>query len=119
MKIKLALAAIALLSIGTVVAEEQTENGQQSQTEQPANPDVGFGGGMNIGLGGSAGSASSLSGGLGSPVGTPPADQSFGGGTPTQSAGSGPLATPPAGGAGGAGGAGAMGGTGGVPSLFP
>lgn len=109
MKNKLAVitAALALLYIGSATAAEQPENKQPAPTAEqsaPINPDIGFGGGMNIGTGGGAGSPVSLTGAPGSPVSNSGgASQTFGGGLP----GTGPLATPPAAGAGGAG---AMGG---------
>lgn len=104
MKNKLALAACTLLSIGSAIAADQSENNRPaSPAEQaaPANPDIGFGGGMNIGPGGGFGSASSLGGGLGSPVsGGIPASQTFGGGSTIQQAPTSPFITPAAGAAG-------------------
>lgn len=120
MKNKLALAACTLLSIGSAIAADQSENNRPaSPAEQaaPANPDIGFGGGMNIGAGGGFGSASSLGGGLGSPVsGGVPASQTFGGGSTIQQSPNSPLATPAA--AGAAGGAAAGGAAGGAAGLF-
>lgn len=105
MKNKLALAACALLTIGSAMAAETPDNNPPTQSTPS---DMGFGGGLSLSQGG--GSASGLGGGFGSPasssgVGT----QSFGGGF-TAGAGSGPLSPPAAGG-------GAMGGGGG-PQLF-
>lgn len=80
MKNKLALAACALLSIGSVMAADQPANNPPNAApQQPSAPaDLGFAGGLNLGQGG-GGSANSLSGSFGSPVsGSAPASQGFG-----------------------------------------
>lgn len=104
-------AALALLYIGSATAAEQPENKQPAPTAEqsaPVNPDIGFGGGMNIGAGGGAGSPVSLTGSPGSPAGNSGSGtQTFGGGLP----GTSPLSTPPAAVTGGAG---AMGGAAGA-----
>ena len=94
MNIKLAVltAAYALLSIGSVAAQDKAESKPTADTAKAAgqtapNPVSSFGSGFNVGPGG--GSASSLAGGFSSPssgVGS----QTFGGGF----TGSGPLSTP-------------------------
>ncbi|MCK9285902.1 MAG: hypothetical protein M0P39_16660 [Rhodocyclaceae bacterium] len=105
MKIKLAVAACALLSIGSVMAAEPADHPPANTAGKRAapNPVVGFGSGTGMGPGGSAGSASSVAGGFGSQLGNSGAGgQTFGGGFDQQQVtGSGPLSTHPAAGAGG------------------
>ncbi len=81
-------AACAFLAIGTATAADQPE--------QPTpNTAVGFASGTGMGAGSGMGSASSLTGGFGSPTGNSGAgSQTFGGGfNQQQTTGSGPLAT--------------------------
>lgn len=102
MKIKLAVvtAAYVLISIGTVTAADQPERkpagGSSAAVGQTApNPVAGFGSGTSMGPGGGTGSASSLTGGFGSPTsGSGAGTQAFGGGFNQQQApGSGPLSS--------------------------
>jgi len=102
-KLTVLTAALALFSIGAVLAADQPERQPANTAAEQPNPVSGFGSGTGMGEGGGAGGASSLAGGFGSPVGNSGAgSQTFGGGfDQQQTAGSGPLATPPAAGTGG------------------
>lgn len=102
MKIKLAVivitAALALFSIDSVMAADQSDSNQPTTAAEqaaPANPALGFGSGTNMGIGGGTGSATSLGGGFGSPLsGSGAGVQTFGGGFNPQTTGSGPLSNP-------------------------
>jgi len=97
MKIRLAVitAALAFFSIGSVMAADQSESNQPTTASERTapSPALGFGSGTNMGPGGGTGSATSLTGGLGSPVsGSGSGSQTFGGGF----TGTSPLSTQPA-----------------------
>lgn len=102
MKNKLALAACTLLTVGSVMAAETSDNNPPPAQSTPS--DFHFGSGLTLGEGG-GGSASSFSGGFASPAGNS-GSGGFGAGF-TAGPGSGML-SPPAAGVGGAGGAGGV-----------
>jgi hypothetical protein len=95
-KLAILTAALALLSIGSVMAADQPGRQSANPAVEQASPVSGFGSGTGMGPGGVAGSTSSLASGFGSPISSSGSgSQTFGGGfDPQQTAGSGLLSNP-------------------------